>query len=72
MTGRELIKYIQENHAEDMLVCVQFRDAGGLYNGADDATPLMGRVTKIEGLEEYGYNEYDVSYAHRTPNAVIL
>lgn len=70
MTGRELIEYIQANHAEDMLICVQYRDEGGLYNGADDATPLMGYVTKR--LEMDNYNEYGVTYNHDDANAVIL
>ena len=70
MTGKELIKYIQTHHAEDMLICVQYRDGGGVYNGADDATPLMGRVTKRH--EGDNYSEYDVSYSHRSVNAVIL
>ena len=70
MTGRELIEYIQEHHAEDMLVCVQYRDGGGIYDGADDTTPLMGHVTKLH--EGDNYTEYDISYSHRAANAVIL
>ncbi len=35
MTGRELIKWIQDNHAEDKKVIVQYRDAGGAYYGGE-------------------------------------
>ena len=70
MTGRELIEYIQEKHAEDMLICVQYRDGGGIYDGADDATPLMGYVTKR--LEMNNCNEYDITYYNHDANAVIL
>ena len=69
MTGRELIKYIQDHHAEDMPICVQYRDGGGLYNGADDATPLMGHVTKRGEMNNC--NEYDVTHGHDI-NAIIL
>lgn len=70
MKGRELIEYIQFHHAEDMLICVQFRDGGGIYNGADDVTPLMGHVDKINEAEDY--NEYDVTYKNVEINAIIL
>ena len=35
MTGRELIKWIQDTHAEDKQVIVQYRDAGGTYYGGE-------------------------------------
>lgn len=35
MTGRELIKWIQDNHAEDKKVIVQYRDSGGTYYGGE-------------------------------------
>lgn len=37
MTGRELIELIQKNHAEDMPVLVQYRDAGGPYPDGEEA-----------------------------------
>lgn len=70
MTGKELIEFIQENHAEDLLVCVQYRDGGGFYSGADDATPLMGHVTKQ--VDANNYDDYDITYDTQDVNAIIL
>lgn len=35
MTGRELIQWIQDNHAENLIVLVEHRDSGGSYHTAE-------------------------------------
>lgn len=35
MTGRDLIKWILDNKAEDKQVEIQYRDEGGDYSGTD-------------------------------------
>lgn len=35
MTGKDLIKWIEEHNAQDMIFEVQYRDAGGIYYGTD-------------------------------------
>ena len=36
MTGRELIKWILDNKAEDKKIEIQYRDSGGDYPGTDE------------------------------------
>ena len=51
MTGRELIKWIKDNKAEDYEVRVQYRDNGGYYTGTDDTEPEL-RKERLNGNEE--------------------
>ncbi len=39
MKGKELIKWIQKNHAEDLDCIVQYRDSGGNYSGGEILDP---------------------------------
>lgn len=47
MTGRELIELIKEKSLEDYEFAVQFRDAGGCYEGSE-----MIDETTLEIIEE--------------------
>lgn len=72
MTGRELIKLIKKNHAEDMTVLVQYRDSGGTYRGGEWAEFHLAHG-KMLG-EPYGY-EYDIQYGEvegQKPNVIVL
>lgn len=40
MTGKELIKWIEDNHAEDYEIEIVYRDDGGYYYGSDDTLEL--------------------------------
>ena len=70
MTGRELIKLIRKNHAEDMTVLVQYRDSGGTYCGGEWAEFHLA-YGKMVG-EPY---EYDIQYGEvegQKPNVIVL
>lgn len=41
MAGRELMKWILDNEAEDAKIEVQYRDSGGDYEGTDATLYLM-------------------------------
>ncbi len=66
MKGKELIKWIQDNHAEELKIVVQYRDGGGSYYGGDNAEPCLAMVG-----EEVG-GEYDIVYNTEMHNAVVL
>lgn len=53
MTGRELIKWILDNHAEDCVIEVQYRDEDRVYEGTDK-NPWL--ITTSTGKDEYGWN----------------
>lgn len=45
MTGRELINWIVDFHAEDMDIVVQYRDGGGNYIGGEIVNqPILANV----------------------------
>lgn len=70
MTGRELIKLIQDNHAEDMPVVIQYRDAGGTYPGGEEAEFYLAYGECFR--ESY---EYDIKYDKvegQKPNVIVL
>lgn len=74
MTGKELIDWIVEHHAEDMLIAVQYRDAGGDYFGGELVTrPILAHVRGSgipysDGVEiAYAYGDYGLA-----ANAVIV
>ena len=47
MTGKELIKWILNNNAEDLPVVIQYRDSGGLYSGGEYLDePALGVCSK--------------------------
>lgn len=50
MTGRELMKWILDNNAEDLPFEVQYRDSGGDYHGTDERLYLI--VEKSEKTVE--------------------
>ena len=70
MTGSELIEWIKEHHAEQLHAVVQYRDAGGLYSGGEDADPCL---CVIKGEEEPYNDTYEVDYRTTDkPNAFSL
>ena len=40
MTGKELIKWIEDNHAQDYEIEIVYRDDIGYYHGSDDRLEL--------------------------------
>ena len=46
MTGRELIKWILDNKAEDAKIEVQYRDSGGDYPETDEVLYLIDETGK--------------------------
>lgn len=69
MTGAELIKWIKDHHAEEMMVVVQYRDSGGCYDGCNDAAP---KLAKIRGTNIPHDDSYDISYVEEDVNAISL
>lgn len=41
MTGKELIKWIQDNNIENCEVRIQYRDSGGDYDGTDEPYMIL-------------------------------
>ena len=73
MTGSQLIDWIIENNASDMLVAVQFRDGGGYYQGGElvgsdsvSGSPCLAHVKSDSA------GAVDITYGGLTPNAIIL
>lgn len=54
MTGADLIKWIHENHAENLEVLVQHRDSGGLYRTAEHVGELFEIALCSFSDESYG------------------
>ena len=69
MTGAELIKWIEDNHAEDMLMVIQYRDSGGAYEGCEDVCPIFAKVSGTGIANVYSYS---IDYNVEKPNAVSL
>lgn len=58
MTGKELIKWIQENNAEDLPIEIQYQDGGGCYYGTEKqyVNPTIidaNEQTRYSGCESY-------------------
>lgn len=53
MTGRDLIKWILENKAEDTEFEVQYRDNGGDYHGTDKNLYILEDTGKTENGWQY-------------------
>lgn len=47
MTGKELILWIEEHNAQDLIFEVQYRDAGGDYYGTDEMLYLAIEENKV-------------------------
>ena len=56
MTGAELIKWIQDNHAENMDMLVQYRDGDGIIEGCTDVEPCFCTI------RAFYVHDYDVVY----------
>lgn len=69
MKGKELIEWIQHNHAEDLECVIQYRDSGGSYYG--------GEIVDAPILASYKQdaNVYDVDITYSsglTPNCFVV
>lgn len=58
MTGKELIKWIQDNNAEDLPIEIQYQDSGGCYYGTEKeyVKPIIveaNEKTEFSGCENY-------------------
>ena len=68
MTGRELIKWLQDNNAEDKEIIVEHRDSGGTYWTAERLeTPRLVQF----GNEAWGIIDI-IRYGVDDPNGVML
>lgn len=68
MTGNELINWIKENKAEDLLVIIEHRDSGGSYHtGEQLEDPALCRFSD----ENYGVINRIV-FGDENPNAICL
>ena len=47
MTGKELIQWIEEHNAQDLIFEVQYRDEGGNYYGTDEMLYLDIEENKV-------------------------
>ena len=47
MTGKDLIKWIEEHNAQDLVFEVQYRDEGGDYYGTDKKIYLEVEDNKV-------------------------
>lgn len=71
MTGRELIEWIQHNHAEDLECVVQYRDGGGDYYGGEIVDAPVFAFHKRDADNNF-YN-VDITYSSgRTPNCFVV
>ena len=69
MIGSELIEWIHDNNAEDLLVLVDYRDSGGSYHEAGEANPELSQVI---GRGIPYDNDYDYVFPCKKPNAIVL
>lgn len=53
MTGRELIKWVLDNNAENAEFEVQYRDSGGDYDGTDKDLYLVAETAKDKDGRSY-------------------
>lgn len=71
MTGRELIKWIQDNHAEDLSVLIEHRDSGGSYCTAERLGEFRDPSLVDFKDEMYGII-YTVGFDPDNPTAILL
>ena len=71
MTGRELIKWIQDNHAEDLSVLIEHRDSGGSYHTAERLGEFHNPVVVYFKDEMYGII-YKILFDSDNPTAILL
>lgn len=71
MTGRALIELIQKNHAEDMPVVIQYRDAAGGYAEGEDAEFNLAKA--IKNTDTHNCYDWDlVIFSEDEPNVILL
>ena len=74
MTGKQLIEWIKDNHAEEMLVCIQYRDDGGIYYGGE----LIGYDIEYGGYPCLAYgtevqnHEICIDYKALPKNVIVM
>ena len=68
MTGQDLINWIKEHNARNLIVIVEHRDSGGTYHTAEELeSPSLCLATN----ESYGViNKLDFNSEH--PNRICL
>ena len=71
MTGRELIKWIQDNHAEDLVVLIEHRDSGGSYYTAERLGEFHDPSLVDFKDEVYGIID-TVGFVSDNPTAILL
>ena len=70
MTGRELIDWIRDSHAEDMDVVVQYRDGGGDYIGGGIVNEPV--LANVRGAGIPYSDEVIIAYGGSPINGVVL
>ena len=70
MTGKELIDWIVDFHAEDIDIVVQYRDGGGNYIGGEIVNQLILANVRSSGIP-YS-DEVIITYGGLPVNGVIL
>lgn len=71
MTGKELIQWIIENHAEDKIVVIEHRDEGGTYHSAERLGEFTNPMLAETKDETFGIVR-TILYDSKTPNAIVL
>lgn len=71
MTDRELIKWIQDNHAEDLSVLIEHRDSGGSYCTAERLGEFHDPSLVDFKNEMYGII-HTVGFVSDNPTAILL
>ena len=71
MTGRELVEWIQSNHAEDLDCIFQYRDGGGSYSGGELVeTPCIANYERDPDGHPY---DVEIDYTYRkTHNCIVF
>lgn len=71
MTGKDLIKWITDHHAEDMEIIIEHRDSGGSYHTAEHLGELTEpRLVRYRD-ESFGVI-YTVLFNNENPTAILL
>ena len=70
MTGRELIDWIRDSRAEDMVVVVQYRDGGGNYIGGEIVNEPV--LANVRGAGIPYSDEVIIAYGGSPINGVVL
>lgn len=71
MTGKDLIKWIHDNNAEDLEIIVEHRDSGGSYHTAEHLGELGDIYLVSFSDESYGVIN-TIKYNPDKPTAVLL